>query len=385
MDQIVDNKKCCGCHACANICPKKAITMQEDNNGFKHPTINKEKCINCGLCKKVCPVLNSNQERPRKINAYACYNKNINDRINSSSGGIFILLAKEILKKGGVVCGAAFDSNYNVSHMFVNSEKELGKLMGSKYVQSTIGDTYAKAKEYLDQNKYVLFSGTPCQIEGLKFFLKKEYDKLYLQDIICHGVPSPKVWQKYLEYQKAKNKSKIYSISHRNKDKSWSLFQMKIKFKNKTYAKDVNNDEYLRLFLNNICLRDSCYDCSFKKKYRESDLTLADYWGIDKVHTNMNDEKGTSLVIINSEKGQRLFNMIKNELVCIETNINKALEYNSAMVKSVPYYEKKDNFFNDINILSFGKIVKKYTNKKNLILRAISKIKRIIKKQEKST
>ena len=202
MINIKDKSKCCGCSGCMNICPKNAIIMKEDKNGFKYPIVDKEKCINCGLCEKVCPILNNKKEQQKEIKAYACYNKNIEERLKSSSGGIFILLAKEILKRNGIVFGAAFDENFNVKHISIDNEKDIEKLMGSKYVQSNMGKVYKEVKEFLENGKYILFSGTPCQIEGLKKFLKKDYDKLYTQDIICHGVPSPKIWQMYLEYQK---------------------------------------------------------------------------------------------------------------------------------------------------------------------------------------
>lgn len=380
MIEIKDKTKCCGCSACYNICPKNAITMMEDEKGFKYPVIDKGKCINCGLCEKICPILNEKQKEENKIEAYACINKNIEDRLNSSSGGIFILLAKEIIKMNGVVFGACFDEQFNVKHTYSEKEEDLKQFMGSKYVQSNIGDSYKKVKEFLDKDRYVLFTGTPCQIEGLKSYLKKDYDKLYTQDLICHGVPSPKVWGKYLDYQKQKSGENIRNISFRNKEHSWSLFRMKITFDTKTYSENLRNDIYMKSFLSDINLRDSCYSCSFKKKYRNSDITLADYWGIDGISPNMNDEKGTSLFIIHSSKGRELFDKIKSNLKYESTDLDYALKSNPAMIKSAKKCKNSDKFIENIDKMEFDNLVNKYIPKDNLIKKVIRKVKYIIKK-----
>lgn len=379
MINIKDKSKCCGCSACFNICPKNAIIMKEDEYGFKYPIVDKEKCINCGLCERVCPILNNKKEE-NKIEAYACYNKNIDERLNSSSGGIFALLAKEIIKRNGIVFGAAFDKKFDVKHIFIDNEKDLEKLMGSKYVQSDICNTYKKVKEFLEKGKYVLFSGTPCQIEGLKKYLQKDYDNLYTQDIICHGVPSPKIWQMYLEYRKNLLNDDIKNIFFRNKEKSWSLYKLKILFNKHKYNKIFIDDPYMKLFLQNITLRDSCYDCSFKKKYRESDITLADYWGINKIHKNMNDDKGVSLLVVNSKKGQELFDCINENIIYEKTNIDDAIKYNPSMIESPLKNKNRDTIMNEINELNFDKVVNKYIPKEKILKRIFVKFKRIIKK-----
>ena len=383
MEKIIDKNKCCGCHACMNICPKNAITMKDDEKGFKYPVIDQKKCIDCGMCKKSCPVLN-NKENEHMVEAYACYNTNLDERLNSSSGGIFVLLAKQIIKRNGVVFGASFDKNFNVIHSFVKNEKDLYKFMGSKYTQSNIGDTYKKVKDFLEQDKYVLFTGTPCQIEGLKSYLKKDYKKLYTQDIICHGVPSPKVWQKYLDYQKSVKGEKIKSISFRNKDSGWSLFRMKISFATKVYSVKNSKDLFMRTFLSNICLRDSCYNCSFKKKYRISDITLADYWGINSIHPEFNDDKGVSLLIVNSDKGRKLFDNIKGSIKYIKTDFDKAIDINIAMTKSVNHCKNEKEFIENIDKIDFNKLVNKYVPKMPIYRRVLGKIKRIVKKIIKS-
>ena len=374
MKKITDRTKCCGCNACTNICPKDAITMQENKNGFLYPIINQKNCINCNLCKSVCPILNKKKE-DKRIVAYACYNNNLEERINSSSGGIFILIAKEIIRKNGVVFGASFDNNFDVIHSYAENEKDLRKFMGSKYTQSAIGISFKKVKFFLDNGRYVLFSGTPCQIAGLKSYLKKEYDKLYTQDIICHGVPSPKVWRKYLEYQKDINKENIKNISFRNKEQGWPLYRMKISFDTTAYSREASNDLYMKAFLSNLCLRDSCYDCKFKKNNRNSDITLADYWGIEKVHPYFFDENGISLVIINSKKGNKIFDSVKNNMKYIETNIEKAIEYNPSFINSVKMNKNQKKFMKIIDYYDFDKAVNK-SIKKNII---INKIKLIVK------
>ena len=239
MKEVIEKNRCCGCHACFNICPKGAISMKEDKYGFKYPIIDKDKCINCDMCKKVCPVFNKQNNNNHKIESYAAYNKDISERMSSSSGGLFILLAKEIIKRKGVVFGAAFDEKFNVIHACVEDKKGLNSFKGSKYTQSTIGDTYRKVKHFLEKGRYVLFSGTPCQVEGLKTYLMKDYEKLYTQDIICHGVPSPLLFRKYLNDKEEEYNDRITNISFRDKEVSWNNYRIKISFKKKTYKKRI--------------------------------------------------------------------------------------------------------------------------------------------------
>lgn len=376
MVEIKDKVNCCGCHACFNICPKNAITMQEDEYGFKYPVVDKEKCINCELCKKACPILN-NKKIDNTPKAYACINKENNIRKQSSSGGVFTLIAEKIIDMGGIVFGASFDENFNVVHTYVDNKQDLQKFRGSKYVQSTINEIYKKAKKFLTEGRYVLFTGTPCQIEGLKSFLQKDYDKLYTQDIICHGVPSPRVWQKYLDYR---NRDEIEKIEFRNKDKGWHQYEFKLINKNKSsYSKNQSEDLYMQAFLKNTSLRDSCYNCSFKKKNRISDITLADFWGIENVLPEMDDNKGTSLVIINSEKGQGLLEKIKPNMIIKEVKLDNALIYNQSMIESAKMDKNREKFFRNLDKIDFETLVKKYTYKPSIIRRVLRKIKSIAK------
>ena len=379
MINISDKKMCCGCSACLSACSQNAIKFKKDEFGFNYPEVDESKCINCGMCELVCPIINGKSESNDKIDAFACYNNNNEERKKSSSGGIFILLAKEIIKKNGVVFGATFDDSFNVVHSYTDNEKNLEQFMGSKYTQSDINNSYVKVREFLTNGRKVLFTGTPCQIEGLISYLGKQYKDLYTQDIICHGVPAPKVWKKYIDYQEKKYKQNIKSVSFRNKDHGWSLFRMKLSFDKKTYSKDFSEDPFMKAFLKNMCLRDSCYNCSFKKRYRESDITLADYWGIEKVDKKMFDDRGISLVVVNSSKGMELFNSIKDKMTFKETNLDEAIIYNSSFIKPVDKPQKRDDFLKEIDEMNFNRLVKKYIKKPFIIKRIISKVKRTIK------
>lgn len=380
MNEIVDMNKCSGCTACYNICPKGAIKMEKNSEGFFYPVVDQEKCIKCGLCKKVCPV-NNNHEKEKEITAYACFNKNKEIRLDSSSGGIFNLIAEYILDDNGIVFGAAFDEDYLVKHIYIDNKKDLEKLRKSKYLQSSLNDIFKSVKNFLKEDKKVLFTGTPCQIEGLKLFLQKNYDNLYTQDIVCHGVPSPKLWQKYLESKD----EKIKDVNFRNKDNGWEDFNLKIN----DYAKHHQKDQYMRLFLSNLALRKSCYNCSSKKIYRVSDITLADFWGIDNVLPAFNDHFGTSLVVINSLKGKELFDSIKESLEYKEVDFMESIKENSAYNHSCKMPKGRLTIFNDLDKMDFDSIYKKYNLKKISFKKIISKmmpkqlkqkIKKILKK-----
>ncbi len=310
--------------------------------------------------------------------AYACINKDEEIRKNSSSGGIFTLLAEQILNKQGVVFGAAFDENYHIIHTYIENKNNIEKFRGSKYAQSKIGICYRQAKDFLDQGRYVLFTGTPCQVEGLKMYLKKEYENLYTQDIICHGTPSHKVWEKYLEYRKNISGQEPEKISFRNKDDGWKLFNMKFEYPKSNYKKNQNQDPYMQAFLKNASLREECYKCKFKKKNRVSDITLADFWGIENILPEMDDNKGTSLVIVHSEKGQQLFKDISSKMIYKQVDFNEAIKYNPSMLESVKPDPKRKKFFENLDKVPFGKLVKKYTYRRSFIRRTFSKVKRVL-------
>lgn len=373
-------KDCTGCNACFSICPKQCISMKIDGEGFRYPEVNYDLCIQCGLCIKICPILNQKKVNNKPI-AYACINKEEKIRVESSSGGIFSLLADYVFDYSGVVVGAIFNSEFFVIHECIEDRNDLSKLRGSKYLQSDIKDVLIKTKKFLDQNRLVLFSGTPCQIGGLKSFLEKEYENLICIDIVCHGVPSPKVWGKYLEFRKTKANSDIERISFRTKNLGWKRYSVLFQFKNNTeYLKPLTEDLYMQAFLRDVCLRPSCYDCKFKTLNRESDITLADFWGIQNLLPNFDDDKGTSLIFVNSEMGMKLFEKIKNKVKFQEVNIKEAVVYNSAAIKSVECNKSREEFFQKLDIISFDVLVKKYC-KENIIFKVIKKIKTKLKRR----
>lgn len=356
----LDKKTCTGCMACKNVCHKNAIIIKENNEGFKYPEIDENLCINCGLCKKVCPVLTKLQENENEIKVYSCKNKNEEVRMKSSSGGIFTLIAKYIIENNGIVFGARFNELLEVVHDYIENIDDIELFRGSKYVQSYIGDSYKKVREFLNDNKKVLFTGTPCQVEGLLTYLGKDYDNLYTQDFVCHGVPSPKVWRKYLEYKKYDGSYPI-NINFRRKDiLGWSNYQVSYKYSNKEENIHHDNDPYMKIFLKNLSLRMSCFNCKFKKIKRKSDITVADFWGINNVKPEMNDETGISALLVNSKKGLEIFENIKEDMIFEEANIEDIIKYNSCISKSTNYNEKREEFFKDLETISFEKLIDKY-------------------------
>ena len=378
--QIVDKSLCSGCSACLHICPKNSISMEPDKNGFLRPVIDETKCTNCGLCKKTCPVLNKKEQQEKNVQAYAVINKDEGVRKDSSSGGVFTQIAKYVLSKNGVVFGALFDENFKVKHAYIESENDLIKLQKSKYVQSEIGVTYKEAKNFLDQGRFVLFTGTPCQIGGLQAYLKKPYDNLITQDFICHGVPSPKVWKKYID--KKKKVGNIKEVSFKDKRTGWNKYSITFKRDNKTDTELASKNLYMLLFLKDVILRQSCYNCAFKQKYRNSDITLADYWGVENDHLQFSDDKGTSLVVLNSKKGKDVFNEINKNFIYEQTDLDKAIKYNSCMVKSVNVNKNREDFFKRLDKCDVEKLAKKYTQKskiKSFINRLKNYVKRMIK------
>ena len=360
--------------------PRPYLPREINDMGYAYQYITAVKPGVTGLCEKVCPILNQVKVENKPV-AYAVKNLEEEIREQSSSGGMFTLLAESILDDGGVVFGAAFDENWQLKHTYVENVEKLQIFRGSKYFQSTVGSTYAKVKEFLDSGRKVMFTGTPCQIEGLKAYLGKENDNLFTQDIICHGVPSPKVHRIYIEFlRKVLGISKIESIQHRSKKNGWKDFCTYIKFDNSEYIKSHNDDPYMQAFLRNTSLRESCYNCHFKKRNRISDITLADFWGIENIAPEMDDDKGTSLVIINSEKGKQIFEQIKDKIMYKEVDFEEAIRYNPSMTSSVKKDPNMENFFENLDKMPFDELVKKYTYTPSIIKRIYWKVKRITKK-----
>ncbi len=383
MREIVDSKKCSGCASCFNACPQHCIKMQPDNDGFLRPVIDSDICVDCGMCQQACPILSEYKGNP-KGKAYACINKDDDIRMKSSSGGIFSLLAEHILDCGGVVFGAALDDDLSVHHIEVANVGGLEKLRGTKYVQSRIEYTYKAVKENLEAGKKVLFTGTPCQISGLKAYLRKDYENLYTQDLICHGVPSPAVWQKYLRFREKSAGAGAKEAFFRCKKYGWRRYSVLLGFANsKEYIKTHSEDLYIQAFISNLCLRPSCYNCHSKSVERESDITLADFWGVAKVCPEFFDDKGTSLVLINTSKGGEIFNEISSKMTYKEVDIDEALKFNSAAYQSATAPESRERFMQLVNEMPFDKAVKaclKKTFKRKVLGLAKRLLARVIKR-----
>ncbi len=343
MIRINNKAECCGCGACAQRCPRKCITMQSDKEGFAYPVVDTKQCTNCGLCEKVCPVINQ-QPESQPIATYAATNSNEVVREQSSSGGIFTLLAAETINKGGIVFGAAFNERWAVEHTFADNIDDIKRFRGSKYVQSNIGNSYAMAEKFLKEDKEVLFSGTPCQVAGLKKYLRKEYKNLKTVDFICHGTPSPLVWKKYLEeICRINNISNITDIQFRNKAEGWKRFSLQITYtgndgKERIFRETLNDNIFMKCFLSNLCIRPSCYLCPARSGKSGSDITLGDLWGAEQICPEIDDDKGLSLVMMRKEQ-----ELPKSER--IEIPYNEALKYNPSISTNVAMPHKRSKFF----------------------------------------
>lgn len=380
--QIDDKSKCCGCTACKNICPQNAIEMKEDDEGFLYPNVNMDKCVNCGLCKKVCPIINKVPEKKTEQKAYVVNNKDENVRSQSTSGGAFTAIAEYVIDNNGVVFGAAFDKDFNVEHTYVTTKEDLKKFRGSKYVQSDLKNTFQEVKEFLNKGKIVCFSGTPCQIEGLKKFLGKDYEKLITVDIVCHAVPSPKFWKLYLKYQKNKlNISNIWNIKFRDKSNyGYKYSTMSIKYDDKKYYEGVETDPFLRAFFGDLSDRPSCYNCAFKKQYRVSDITVWDCFTIEEFDKKLDDDKGTTRILIHSNKGRFLFENIKNKFYYSEVKPELLVKGVKEMYKSVKENPHRTEFWEDINLMETEKVMEKYFPVKTIRVKSERLLRRTLSK-----
>lgn len=359
MKEICSQNTCCGCQVCANICPKQAITMSTTEKGFYFPIINESLCVDCGLCKKTCPSLNANPiNEPIKI--FACKNKNENIRKTSSSGGTFQELSSLILNNNGSVYGVGFSKEHTVEHQRATSQNELEGLKGSKYVQSNTKNIFQDVLKDLKNGKEVLFSGTPCQVQALKNISKANQDNLFLIDVVCHGVPSPKIFEDYKSYLEKTYNSKIIKINFRHKENN-RVQNMKIDFENgESYISAIETGDYFySLFLKDFILMEKCYSCNYKSFSRVSDISLADFWGYDKgIAKNFGDKKGVSLVLINTQKGLDLFDKIKNNLHYLEVQKEDCYPYNCFSNFKMPevYNELWEEYLKN----GFSSIIDKY-------------------------
>ncbi len=402
MIELKEKRDCCGCSACVQVCPKQCVSLKEDYEGFLYPEVDKGACINCSLCEKICPVLHPDDPHmPLKV--YAAKNKNEEIRLKSSSGGIFTLLAERVIYEGGVVFGARFNNKWEVIHDYTETIEGLAPFRGSKYVQSKIGDNYLKVREFLNVGRKVLFSGTPCQIAGLKRFLRKDYPNLLVVDFICHGVPSTKVWQLYLkellseweddhknrrnDLSQESSKIEITDISFRDKTQGWQNYRFVIKgeqcdgkkISEFVFSEKFRENVYMKGFLANIYLRPSCYVCAAKSGKSGSDITIADYWGINRHNRDFNDDRGISLVLVNTQRGVDVYSKISAE--SIETEYSQAIAGNFSFENSVSIPKYREKFWMDSSD-DFMNVVESITIKMRpgIVRRAFLLGKRIIKR-----
>ena len=361
MIDIKDKHDCCGCTACESICPHSAITMKPDVLGFKYPEVDKEKCTNCGLCEKVC-AFNDNYDKSLNLTepiAYAARHKDISEMMKSRSGAAFVALSDYVLDNGGVVYGAGYKGHFVVSHKRATSKSERDEFRGSKYVQSDLTGIFKQVKEDLKNGLTVLFSGTPCQTSGLNSFVgKKLREKLYLVDIVCHGVPGPKMWQNYLEYLEQKNKRKIIAVDFRDKEHyGWTAHKESFLFDGFTSFTSFTSFTYV--FYQHIAFRMSCGNCHFCNLKRPSDLTLADYWGWQRTDKDFNaDDNGCSLVLLNTEKGVGLFENVKDKMNVIPAKLENVMQPN--LEHPSVFHPKRLDFERDYEKHGFKYVLKKY-------------------------
>lgn len=362
MIEIKNKSECCACTACESICPQKCIIMDYDQEGFKYPVINKEKCVDCNLCEKVCPIIHATETK-KEQHAYIFQNSDENVRRESTSGGAFTAIAEYVLDNNGVVFGVMFDEDFKVVHGWVDKKEDLYKFRNSKYVQSDVGYNFLKVKEFLQAGKLVCFSGTLCHLEGLKRYLIKDYENLILVDVVCRAVPSPLVWKKYLSIRQKKYKD-IKHIMFRDKYYGYKYSNLSIYNKNndkkKEYHSGVESDPYLRAFFSNICDRPSCYECRFKKQHRESDITIWDCFEVEKFDKSFDDDKGTTRVLTNSNRGYELINYLSATHNTKEIQVEDAVKGFLAMFQPVKRNQKRESFFKDINILNEEVVFEKY-------------------------
>lgn len=389
MIEVKNKENCCGCEACANICPKHCITMVEDEEGFRYPQVDKEKCINCRLCEKVCPIINEVKKSDilNQLQFYASYNKNDEILKNSSSGGMFTLFAECILKKNGVVYGVIQENTYDVKFVRAENEKDLEKMRGSKYLQAHVNNIYNRVLQDLKEERYVLFSGTPCQIAALYNVLgKNNYEKLYTIDVVCHGVPSNAVYQKYITYLEYKFNKKVTFIKWRDKINGWGPNRITLYFNDDSKYTTVSRENPFQTgFLDNIYLRPSCYKCIYAKLPRIGDISLADFWGYDGKLLGDNQNKGLSAVIISSKKGNEFWEAIKKDLV-VEKVDEQYLKERCRHAYIHPVLNKnREKFFEDFKNMKFNKLARKYNMEKPLIIKILKKAKTKIKRITKGS
>ncbi|MBR3311407.1 MAG: Coenzyme F420 hydrogenase/dehydrogenase, beta subunit C-terminal domain [Solobacterium sp.] len=360
--KISEKEKCCGCTACYSICPLKCISMKPDEEGFLYPVVDSEKCIGCGMCEKVCPVQHG-FEKNAVINGYVVRNKD-NDILNSStSGGVFSALVNTCIKRDGYAFGVVCDKNRVIKHCEISADPLNSTMFkGSKYVQSYLGETFKRIKELLSDGQYVLFSGTSCQVAGLRNYLKKEYENLLLIEVICHGTPSPQLWKKYVAFQEEKHRSRIINVNFRNKTYGYHSGTMALSFENgKTYTGSARVDLMLRCFFKEISSRPSCYQCICKGESRPADISIYDCWHASELMKRKDDDKGYTNVLINTSKGESALREAYDILEVYPVDWKHAIELDGVMITRQPIpHERRAEFYIYLNEHGIWKTVNRF-------------------------
>jgi len=374
---LVSHDICSGCGACASICPKACISVIEDREGFSFPSVDSQKCVECGACLKRCPVWNKELSGNQPLESMVLQDKNFESLKNSTSGGAFASIARNILKQGGVVFGAAYDESLNVSHIAVSDIAHLPKLQGSKYVSSDLRDSYKNVKTYLKDGRRVLFSGTPCQIAGLKSFLGDDPDMLLTVDLVCHGVPSQKLFRKYIQWLGEKKGLSIKSFEFRSKKfYGWSHGGACSDGK-KSFAINPDCDPYYAAFLRGETFRKSCYSCKFANMNRQGDFTVGDFWGFynSKGSVSFASQKGMSLLLVNTSKGLETLKLLENEANIMPMDLNVICSGNWNLYHPSVFKSIRNEIYANID-LPFDELQKKFLHHEEPFMYYVRRLRR---------
>lgn len=396
MINIVNKVECCGCEACYNVCPKNCIEMKPDEEGFLYPRVKQDTCINCGLCEKVCPIINHvPREKNDNQEAYLMQHKDDEICRQSTAGGVFTGIASYVIEKGGIVFGVEMTEDYQVRHTSVETIEELVKFRNSKYVQSRIGTVFQQVKSELNKGRMVCFSGTPCQVEGLRHFLGKDHENLILVDVVCRAVPSPGVWKKYIQYE-VEQRGEMSSVRFRDKTLGYQYSTMELKSKDgKTYRGGIESQPWLRMFFSGMIIRPSCTDCKFRSRYRNSDFTIWDCFPSYRFDKSFDERKGTTRVLVHTKMGKSIINSMLSYYKYFSCECDCVVKGVSELIDSPKVNREREIFFEEINEHTFEEILKLFfpCNYKVVIkivirrllnaIRIDSIIKRLIRKQVK--
>jgi len=368
-----EKKDCSGCGACLSVCPRQAIMMTPDADGFLYPVINDDVCVECGLCIKACAFQHVPITADGPLATYAAINRSRVTLHNSSSGGVFAALASLIFEKGGVVFGCAFNKDLEPEHICIDNPADMKRLQGSKYVQSNVKSSYAEAKKYLQEGRYVLYTGTPCQIVGLKSYLSKDYDNLVTADLICHGVPSAAFFSGYIKYLAGKLKGRAIDFKFRDKSKGWGeLAKVVYEIHGTVRQKLISPfaSYYFSYFLNGDICRDSCYECKYAHGSRQGDFTMGDYWGIEEAHPEVKSRNGVSVLLVNSEKGMVLIGKLSELLNLTKSTFEQARAQNGHLRQPTAKSDRRGAILKAWREGGYQAVAAEYyrANKKRLVL-----------------